>query len=272
MLANKFDERRWIRLPVFWEPFEILEHSVYSRCGEQRDGVLGVLVKIGVEDSLIHKVLVLADVEEHPPQIVELERCEQVGRALQRLLDCLSVFTDNLLCSGLGLRNDRKAITRGTFRIKWTISPLFELKISFLRNGHRSRLRPVVFGRGRPGLRLCRFALLPCLRRHFSLPRCALRAIVISAPCSNFLAFLEPSKKQCVTTTRAVNAASRGPDRLTWPHDRREPTVSSVSKRTATLPDFHCRLLGYSVGWRTLVRAQSNDTFSASDQTRAGPK
>src|SRR5882672_6135563 len=181
MLANKFDERRWIRLPVFWEPFEILEHSVYSRCSEQRDGVLGVLVKIGVEDSLIHKVLVLADVEEHPPQIVELERREQVGRSLQRLLDCLSVFTDHLLCSGLGLRNDRKAITRGTFRINWTISPLFELKISFLRNGHRSRLRPVVFGRACPGFRLCRFALLPCLRRHFSLPRCALRAIVISA-------------------------------------------------------------------------------------------
>src|SRR5712671_2039101 len=168
MLANKFDERRWTRLPVFWESFEILEHSVYSRCGEQRDGVLGVLVKIGVEDSLIHKVLVLADVEEHPPQIVELERREQVGRSLQRLLDCLSVFADHLLGSGLGLRNDRKAITRGTLRINWTISPLFELKVSFLRNSHRSRLRPVVFGRACPGLRLCRFALLPCLRRHFS--------------------------------------------------------------------------------------------------------
>src|SRR5882724_910148 len=173
MLANKFDERRWTRLPVFWESFEILEHSVYSRCGEQRDGVLGVLV--------------LADVEEHPPQIVELERREQVGRSLQRLLDCLSVFADHLLCSGLGLRNDRKATTRGTLRINWTISPLFELKVSFLRNGHRSRLRPVVFGRACPGFRLCRFALLPCLRRHFSLPRCALRAIVISAPCSTFL-------------------------------------------------------------------------------------
>jgi len=67
-----------------------------------------------------------------------------------------------------------------------------------------------------------------------------------------FLGVLEPSKKHHATTTPAVNAASRGPDRLTWPHDRREPTVSSVSKRTATLPDFHCRLLGYSVGWRTL--------------------
>src|SRR6267142_4915416 len=128
MLANKFDERRWIRLPVFWEPFEILEHSVYSRCSEQRDGVLGVLVKIGVEDSLIHEVLVLADVEEHPPQIVELERREQVGRSLQRLLDCLSVFADHLLCSGLGLRNDRKAITRGTFRITGPYLPCSSLK------------------------------------------------------------------------------------------------------------------------------------------------
>src|SRR5258708_9327607 len=177
MLTNKFDERQWIRLPVVWEPLGVLENRVSTRYSEQRDGVLGVLVKISVEDSLIHKVLVLADVEEHPTQIVELERREQVGRSLHRLLDCLSVFADHLLCSGLGLRNDRKAITRGTLRINWTISPLFELKVSFLRNSHRSRVRPVVFGRACPSFRLCRFALLPCLRRHFPLPRGALRAI-----------------------------------------------------------------------------------------------
>ncbi len=50
---------------------------------EEGDRVLGVLVEVGVEDPLVHEPGVV--VEEHPAQVVELERREQVGVRLQRL-------------------------------------------------------------------------------------------------------------------------------------------------------------------------------------------
>ena len=46
---------------------------------EEHDRVLGVLVEVGVEDPLVHEPGVV--VEEHPAQVVELERREHVGSA-----------------------------------------------------------------------------------------------------------------------------------------------------------------------------------------------
>ena len=65
---------------------ELLEDRVDARLGEESDGVLGVLVEVGVEDALVHEVRVAADVEEHPPEVVELERREHVRIALDSLL------------------------------------------------------------------------------------------------------------------------------------------------------------------------------------------
>jgi len=67
VLAEKFDERRNIGLPVHGKSFELLENSIDTSLSEQFDGVLGVLVKFGVEDSLIYEVLVRTDVKKNPP-------------------------------------------------------------------------------------------------------------------------------------------------------------------------------------------------------------
>src|SRR5262245_54861902 len=73
MLPHELDEGRRVRLPVLGEALEVLEDRVDPRRRKNRDGVFGVLVEVRVEDALVHEVGVLADVEEHPTQIVQLE-------------------------------------------------------------------------------------------------------------------------------------------------------------------------------------------------------
>ena len=70
-------------------PSRFSKIGVDARACEERNGVFGVLVEVGVEDALVHEVRVRADVEEHPAQVVELERRERVGLAAIVLLDLL---------------------------------------------------------------------------------------------------------------------------------------------------------------------------------------
>ena len=63
-----------VRLPVLREAFEIGEDSGDPGRAEQLDRVLGVLVEIGVEDAHVLEVQTRTDVEEIPPQVVQLER------------------------------------------------------------------------------------------------------------------------------------------------------------------------------------------------------
>ena len=58
-----------LSLPEIPQGFQRPFHTCLS---EEDRGVLGVLVEIGVEDSLVHEIGVLPDVKQ-PPEVVELE-------------------------------------------------------------------------------------------------------------------------------------------------------------------------------------------------------
>ena len=83
-----------VRLPVLREPLEVFKDRLEPGLGEDGDGILGVLVEVGVEDALIHEVGVAFDVEEHPAQVVQLEHGEAVGRLGHRLLDPLGILAE----------------------------------------------------------------------------------------------------------------------------------------------------------------------------------
>jgi hypothetical protein len=88
VFTDELDERRRVRLPVLREALQVLEDRVDAVLREERHGVLGVLVEVGVEDALIHEVGVLADVEEHPAEVVQLEN----SKAIRKARDSVSIF------------------------------------------------------------------------------------------------------------------------------------------------------------------------------------
>src|SRR5712671_5922317 len=67
VLVHELDERRYIRLPVRRKSFEIFEDGVDAGCREERDRIFGIFVEVGVEDSLVHEVQSVTNIEEHPP-------------------------------------------------------------------------------------------------------------------------------------------------------------------------------------------------------------
>src|SRR3954453_2965129 len=94
--ADELDEGWRIRFPVGREPFEVLEYGVDASLCEELDSVFGVFVEIRIENSLVHKIRVFADVEEHPAQIMQLQRRKDIGGARNSVLDLLSVGADRL--------------------------------------------------------------------------------------------------------------------------------------------------------------------------------
>ena len=112
MVADELDERRRVRLPVRRESFELLEDRVDARCFEQLDRVLGVLVEIRIENALIHEVLVGADIEQYPPEVMQLEWGQRMRTGLDRLLDPRPVGTDVILCAGLDPHRKSDALHR----------------------------------------------------------------------------------------------------------------------------------------------------------------
>src|SRR5947209_17132292 len=145
MLANKLDERRSIRLPVRRKALEVFEDGVDAVLREEGHSILGVFVKVGVEDALIHEVGLSLDREEHPAQVVQLEHGKTVRLACHRLLDIPSMFVECLFPSGNDLRDDREAITCWTFRKDRAVSALLYLifEDSPFRDRHSRRLGPV---------------------------------------------------------------------------------------------------------------------------------
>ena len=106
--------------------------SSFSKIGidtsrlEQLNRVLGVLVEIGIENALVHEVLVLTDVKEHPAQVMELQRCERVRARGDGVLDALPVGADLGLRARLDLRDDREAVTGGRSRVGRPVPALLE--------------------------------------------------------------------------------------------------------------------------------------------------
>src|SRR5262249_49650434 len=87
--------------------------------------VLGVLVEIGVEDPLIHEPRVV--VEEHPAQVMELERREHIGVSLQRFRQSVPVTADCVCPPRLDLRDDCEPVTRRRLGKDRAVFPLFEV-------------------------------------------------------------------------------------------------------------------------------------------------
>src|SRR6478609_4938447 len=74
VITYEFDERLRVLLPILGKPLELGEDGRDASRTEQLDGVLGVLVEVGVEDAHVLEVQTRSDVEEIPPQVVQLER------------------------------------------------------------------------------------------------------------------------------------------------------------------------------------------------------
>src|SRR3954453_3161620 len=115
---------------------------------EQGDCVLRIAVEVGVEYALIHEVGLVPDREQHPSQVVELQRGEDVRVRRNGSLDRLAVRANVLLGPRLDLGDDREAVICRSLWEDRTVAPLLEMEVTLLRNRHCGGLRPIA------GLRL----------------------------------------------------------------------------------------------------------------------
>src|SRR5215211_1883313 len=143
MVAHKLYERRCICFPIHREAFQILERGVDPHTGEQRNGIFGVLVKVSVEEPLVHEIRFAADVKENPSQIVQLEGCKSRGTFCDRILNFLSILADCLFSARLDLCNDREAIIGRSSWKDWTVAALLKLEVPLLGDRHGCRFCPV---------------------------------------------------------------------------------------------------------------------------------
>src|SRR3954447_22897473 len=146
VVAHELDERSGVRLPVLREPFKVLKDRPEAGPREDAYGVFGVLVEVGVEDALVHEVGVLADVEEHPAQVVELQHGEEVRRLGHPLLDPLGVRIEILLGAGLDPGKDAEAVAGRSLGVDRAVASLLYLIREESPFGDRqgSGFRPVV--------------------------------------------------------------------------------------------------------------------------------
>src|SRR5579871_4750440 len=100
MFTHKLDESRSICLPVSRKSLQVLKDGVDAVFGEERDRVFGVLVEVGVEDALIHKVCIGTYIEEDPAKVVKLEYFKGIGQTCDCFFDFLTVAADDLFSTG----------------------------------------------------------------------------------------------------------------------------------------------------------------------------
>ena len=86
VVAHVFYEPHRIRFPVFRKAFEILKHRCYTAFFKERDSVIGVLVEVRVENTLILEVRVAIDFKQQPSQEVQFYRCEKGRIGFDRFL------------------------------------------------------------------------------------------------------------------------------------------------------------------------------------------
>src|SRR4051812_45826577 len=86
VVANKLYECWNVGLPIFWKAFKIFKSGRHSGFREKSDGIIGVFIKIGIEYALVHEILITADIEQDPLQVVEFQRCEEERIRFHRLV------------------------------------------------------------------------------------------------------------------------------------------------------------------------------------------
>src|SRR5271170_2088970 len=122
VFAKELDECWYVRLPVLGETLKVLENCVHSDFFKQGYRILGVLVEICIEDSLIHEVRVHSNIEENPSQVVELECRKCIGHVRNRSLDGLAVGADLFFSSRLDLRDYGESMARRSSWIDRAVS------------------------------------------------------------------------------------------------------------------------------------------------------
>src|SRR5437763_10550615 len=122
MSTKEFDNFWNICPPVLRPSLEVCENRGNAGLVEERDRILKVLVEIGVEDTLIHKVQPRSDVEQNPAEIMELKRREDSGVSLHCRFYVLAVIAHRLLAAGLDLCDDREAVVGGSSRKDWSVA------------------------------------------------------------------------------------------------------------------------------------------------------
>ena len=145
LLANELDEGWSIRLPVRRKALEVFEDGVDAVLRKECHSILGVFVKIGVEDALIHEVGLPFDREENPAQVVQLEHCEAVRLVRYGLLDVSGVLVEYIFPARDDLGDDGEAIARRTLGKDRAVSALLHLIFEdpSFRDRHRRRSGPV---------------------------------------------------------------------------------------------------------------------------------
>src|SRR5437867_1831788 len=138
VVANELDEPFRIGLPVHGKALEIFKNGADAGRAEKCYGILGVLIKVGIEDALIHEVSLAVNWKQHPAQIMKLERRQQIGLSSQGLLDVLRVLIKDRLAAGNDFGDDRESVTGGGLRVDGTVLALFQMICLF---GYCHRLR-----------------------------------------------------------------------------------------------------------------------------------
>src|SRR5262249_35088019 len=141
VIASELGKCGDIGLPILGKPFQIFEGSVQAPLGEYCDRVIGVLVEISVEYSLVHEIRLTSDVEEHPLQIVEFKGSQEGRILLQRLFNLVRIFAHRWFSSWFELCDDRESVTRGRPGEEGTVVSLFVFEVSLFGNRHRCWFR-----------------------------------------------------------------------------------------------------------------------------------
>src|SRR5216110_455675 len=141
MVADELDERLRVGLPVSGEALKIFENGSNAKLREERDGVFGVLIKVRIEDALVHEVGFAVDRKEHPAQVMQLENRQTIRLCSHGCFNIPRVLMKNFFASRNDLRRDREAVTRRRLGEDWSVLSLFEL-IRFLRDSNCARLFP----------------------------------------------------------------------------------------------------------------------------------
>src|SRR3954463_11543330 len=151
MLANELDEPLGALSPVLREPFKVLKGGRDAALAEQLDGILGVLVEVGVEDALVLEIQVLADVEKLPAQIMQLQRIQNPRIVLNRCLNSSPVFADRLFAARYDFGDDREAVARGSARENRPVPPPLFFEVTSFGDRHGGGLGPVLIDHGHVG-------------------------------------------------------------------------------------------------------------------------
>ena len=148
VVAEKLDYGRRIGRVVCGPPFEGLKGRLDARLPEEVRGILAVFIEIGIEDGLVHQVVLPVNGEDQPPQVVCLEDRER-GRII---CDCFlydfGVVVDVLFPSRDDLRNTAEAVARWSLGEDRTVSALLNLLREKASRGdrHSGGFRPILRG------------------------------------------------------------------------------------------------------------------------------